>query len=105
MLRQFPVPLGIKLKITGQAFGSASPDIGFWMVLRDPDMGPPAPIAAGAEWYEAAIYKKFGSNDGGVFEMWSDTSGQIYHIAYPATATNLIYIYITGWLGLREEFS
>jgi hypothetical protein len=102
-LKALPIPLGVKLKVFGQAFGSASPDVGFWIIIRDPDVGTIANVAT--QWYDAQIYKKLGSNDGSAFDSWTDTSGQIYHVAYPRTATNLIYIYLQGWIDLREEFA
>ncbi|KRA42085.1 hypothetical protein [Devosia sp. Root635] len=102
-LKALPVPLGVKLNVFGQAFGAASPDVGFWIIIRDPDVGPIANVST--QWYDAQVYKKIGSNDGSRFDAWTDTSGQIYHVAYPRTATNLIYIYLQGWVDLREEFA
>lgn len=107
-LQALPVPLGAKLKVNGFLLGSSpssspTPHAAFWIILRDPDLGTIDNVAD--QWFDAAVYKFAGANDGGPFSSWTDTSGQVYFVAYPRNATNLIYVYLQGWTDLREEFA
>lgn len=92
-----PVPVGVKLRVFGLAFGAstAGGNPAFFIVVRDPDLG--AIPDDGYTWYESAGYKMAGGNDGYNFDAYTDHGGYLSYVTYPRVSTNNAYIYLQGW--------
>jgi hypothetical protein len=107
-LLTLPLPLGVKLKFRCSALlhSSTAGNTIFYGIMRDPDLGA-LTLTTGAEWIEAFAQKPANNQWMGKVECWTNTSGQVYTWLYSGTGdTNcVIYVYMDGWLDLRDEFS